>query len=78
MHISLLKGVGCTFRDPADNAIVIYENKRPFVMAEFKGMRNKETPHLSRRGGDEFVSHHLTPSLSLSPSPSTLRALDAK
>jgi hypothetical protein len=26
-----------TFRDPAGNALVIYENKRPFVMQEFKG-----------------------------------------
>ncbi|HET7149495.1 MAG TPA: VOC family protein [Candidatus Nitrosopolaris sp.] len=26
-----------TFRDPAANAIVIYENRRPHVMEEFKG-----------------------------------------
>jgi hypothetical protein len=26
-----------TFRDPADNLIVIYENRRPNVMEEFKG-----------------------------------------
>jgi hypothetical protein len=26
-----------TFRDPADNAIVMYENRRPHVMEEFKG-----------------------------------------
>jgi hypothetical protein len=26
-----------TFRDPAGNALVIYENKRPFVMQEFRG-----------------------------------------
>jgi hypothetical protein len=25
------------FRDPADNHVVIYENKRPNVMEEFKG-----------------------------------------
>jgi hypothetical protein len=27
----------CTFRDPADNHIAIYENKCPNVMEEFKG-----------------------------------------
>ena len=26
-----------TFRDPADNSIVIYENRRPHVMRDFKG-----------------------------------------
>ena len=26
-----------TFRDPADNAIVMYQNRRPHVMEEFKG-----------------------------------------
>lgn len=35
-------GPCCTFRDPADNAIVIYENKHPFVMAEFKGRIDRD------------------------------------
>lgn len=26
-----------TFRDPAGNSLVIYENRRPFVMKEFEG-----------------------------------------
>jgi hypothetical protein len=26
-----------TFRDPADNHIAIYENRRPYVMEQFKG-----------------------------------------
>ena len=30
-----------TFRDPAGNALVIYENKRPFVMQEFMGKFDK-------------------------------------
>ena len=30
-------GPCCTFRDPAGNALVIYENKRPFIMQEFRG-----------------------------------------
>jgi catechol 2,3-dioxygenase-like lactoylglutathione lyase family enzyme len=30
-------GPCCTFRDPAGNALVIYENTRPFVMQEFRG-----------------------------------------
>lgn len=31
-----------TFRDPADNAIVMYENRRPHVMEEFKGRIDNE------------------------------------
>jgi hypothetical protein len=30
-------GPCCTFRDPADNVIVIYENLRPDVMKDFAG-----------------------------------------
>lgn len=31
-----------TFRDPADNSIVIYENRRPHVMRDFKGRIDNE------------------------------------
>lgn len=31
-----------TFRDPADNSIVIYENRRPHVMSDFKGRIDNE------------------------------------
>jgi predicted enzyme related to lactoylglutathione lyase len=37
-RIEIPPGPCCTFRDPAGNALVIYENKRPFIMQEFKGM----------------------------------------
>jgi predicted enzyme related to lactoylglutathione lyase len=36
-RIEIPPGPCCTFRDPAGNALVIYENKRPFIMQEFKG-----------------------------------------
>jgi len=36
-RIEIPPGPCCTFRDPAGNALVIYENKRPYVMQEFKG-----------------------------------------
>lgn len=36
-RIEIPPGPCCTFRDPAGNALVIYENTRPFVMQEFKG-----------------------------------------
>ena len=36
-RIEIPPGPCCTFRDPAGNAIVIYENLRPDVMQEFKG-----------------------------------------
>lgn len=36
-RIDIPPGPCCTFRDSAGNALVIYENKRPFVMQEFKG-----------------------------------------
>ena len=36
-RIEIPPGPCCTFRDPAGNALVIYENKRPYVMREFTG-----------------------------------------
>lgn len=36
-RIEIPPGPCCTLRDPAGNALVIYENTRPFVMQEFKG-----------------------------------------
>jgi hypothetical protein len=36
-RLEIPNGPCCTFRDPADNPIVIYENRRPHVMEEFKG-----------------------------------------
>jgi glyoxalase/bleomycin resistance protein/dioxygenase superfamily protein len=35
--LEIPNGPCLTFRDPADNAIVIYENRRPHVMRDFKG-----------------------------------------
>src|SRR5215211_3284302 len=35
--IEIPPGPCCVFRDPADNALVIYENIRPDVMREFTG-----------------------------------------
>ena len=36
-RIEIPPGPCCTCRDPAGNALVVYENKRPYVMQEFKG-----------------------------------------
>jgi predicted enzyme related to lactoylglutathione lyase len=36
-RIEIPPGPCCTFRDPAGNALVIYENVRPHVMDEFRG-----------------------------------------
>lgn len=36
-QLEIPPGPCCTFRDPAGNALVIYENQRPSVMAEFMG-----------------------------------------
>jgi hypothetical protein len=36
-RIEIPPGPCCTFRDPAGNALVIYENIRPYVMQEFRG-----------------------------------------
>jgi catechol 2,3-dioxygenase-like lactoylglutathione lyase family enzyme len=36
-RIEIPPGPCCAFRDPAGNALVIYENARPFFMKEFKG-----------------------------------------
>ena len=35
--LEIPNGPCLTFRDPADYSIVIYENRRPHVMTEFKG-----------------------------------------
>ena len=35
--LEIPNGPCLTFRDPADNSIVIYENRRPHVMRDFKG-----------------------------------------
>ncbi len=42
-RIEIPPGPCCTFRDPAGNALVIYENKRPFIMQEFKGKFDTKT-----------------------------------
>jgi len=42
-RIEIPPGPCCTFRDPAGNALVIYENLRPFIMEEFKGKIDKPT-----------------------------------
>jgi catechol 2,3-dioxygenase-like lactoylglutathione lyase family enzyme len=36
-RIEIPPGPCCTFRDPAGNALVIYENARPHVMQDFRG-----------------------------------------
>ncbi len=36
-RIEIPPGPCCTFRDPAGNALVIYENTRPDVMQDFRG-----------------------------------------
>jgi len=43
-RIEIPPGPCCTFRDPAGNALVIYENVRPFVMKEFEGKIDTNTP----------------------------------
>ena len=43
-RIEFSPGPCCTYRDPAGNALVIYENKRPFVMQEFKGKIDSVSP----------------------------------
>jgi hypothetical protein len=35
--LEIPNGPCLTFRDPADNSIVIYENRRPHIMKDFKG-----------------------------------------
>ena len=35
--LEIPNGPCLTFRDPADNSIVMYENRRPHVMRDFKG-----------------------------------------
>lgn len=36
-RLEIPPGPCCTFRDPSGNALVIYENTRPYIMEEFKG-----------------------------------------
>ena len=36
-RLEIPPGPCCTFRDPAGNALVVYENIRPYIMEEFKG-----------------------------------------
>jgi predicted enzyme related to lactoylglutathione lyase len=43
-RIEIPPGPCCTFRDPAGNALAIYENKRPVVMQEFKGKIDSVSP----------------------------------
>jgi catechol 2,3-dioxygenase-like lactoylglutathione lyase family enzyme len=40
-RIEIPPGPCCVFRDPAGNALVIYENARPFIMQEFTGRIDK-------------------------------------
>jgi len=42
-RIEIPPGPCCKFRDPAGNALVIYENLRPYVMEEFKGKIDPDT-----------------------------------
>jgi hypothetical protein len=35
--LEIPNGPCMTFRDPAENSIVIYENRRPHVMGDFEG-----------------------------------------
>ena len=41
-RIEIPPGPCCIFRDPAGNALVVYENTRPYVMKEFRGKIDKE------------------------------------
>ena len=40
-RIEIPPGPCCVFRDPAGNALVIYENARPYIMQEFTGRIDK-------------------------------------
>ncbi|HEX6562561.1 MAG TPA: VOC family protein [Nitrososphaera sp.] len=42
-RIEIPPGPCCTFRDPAGNALVMYENKRPYIMQEFRGKIDSAT-----------------------------------
>ena len=45
-RIEIPPGPCCVFRDPAGNALVIYENVRPYVMQEFRGrIDSAANPH---------------------------------
>lgn len=41
-RLEIPNGPCCTFRDPADNPIVIYENRRHQIMEEFKGRMDSD------------------------------------
>jgi hypothetical protein len=56
-RIEIPPGPCCTFRDPAGNALVIYENKRPFVMQEFKG-KFDHAPTGSTQDIDKTIGSH--------------------
>src|SRR5215510_5204680 len=45
-RIEIPPGPCCVFRDPADNALVIYENVRPHVMQEFIGRIDVNDNHV--------------------------------
>ena len=50
-RLEIPSGPCCTFRDPTDNHIAIYENKRPNVMEEFKGRidnQNNDNSHTEK------------------------------
>jgi len=42
-RIEIPPGPCCTFRDPAGNSLVIYENVRPYIMDEFRGKIDSNT-----------------------------------
>ena len=46
-RIEIPPGPCCVFRDPADNALVIYENVRPHVMQEFIGRIDVNYNHVA-------------------------------
>ena len=49
-RIEIPPGPCCTFRDPAGNGLVIYENTRPHIMSEFRGRIDRNPV----QGADEF------------------------
>ena len=47
-RIEIPPGPCCTFRDPAGNALVIYESVRPFIMEEFRGKIDSDPKRASK------------------------------
>lgn len=47
-RIEIPPGPCIVFRDPAGNALVIYENSRPHVMEEFKGRIDSDGSEITR------------------------------